>query len=59
MLLTDQIEQLVLKRDVLYARLGAEAPTSREAKRLEQEMQQLQDQRAAVENQILQAPEAI
>jgi hypothetical protein len=58
-LLTDQIEQLVLKRDVLYARLGAEAPASREAKLLGQEMQQLQDQRAAVENQILQAPEAI
>ena len=53
--LTDQIEQLVLKRDVLYARLGAETQTSREAKLLDQEMRQLRDRRAAVENQLLQA----
>lgn len=54
-LLTDKIEQLVRKRDVLYARLGESARTSPEAKQLEQEMQQLQSQRSALENQLAQS----
>jgi hypothetical protein len=57
-LLTDQIEQLVLKRDVLYARLGGEAQATPEAKLLEKKMLQLQNRRSAVENQLLQVAAA-
>lgn len=53
-LLTDQIEELVLKRDALYGRLGASARTSPESKQVEQKIQELQAQRAALENQSTQ-----
>jgi predicted nucleic acid-binding Zn-ribbon protein len=55
MRLTDRIENLVLKRDALHVRLGAAAGTSREASLLEQEMQRLQAQRAAVDAELVQA----
>jgi hypothetical protein len=56
--LTDRIENLVLKRDALYVRLGAAARTSREADLLEQEMQRMQAQRAAVDAELVQAATA-
>jgi hypothetical protein len=58
MRLTDRIESLVLKRDALHVRLGAAAGTSREASLLEQEMQRLQAQRAAVDAELVQAATA-
>ncbi|MBN9507136.1 MAG: hypothetical protein J0I69_14060 [Altererythrobacter sp.] len=54
MLLTDQIEELVRKRDALYGQLGAAAATAPESKQIEQKMMDLRDQRAALESQFTQ-----
>lgn len=51
-LLTDQIEELVQKRDILYASLGAAAQTSDDAKLLEEQMQELQARRATLETRF-------
>ncbi len=54
-LLTDRIEGLVQKRDMLYVRLGAAARTSADARLLEREMQELQAQRATLGAQFARA----
>jgi hypothetical protein len=56
-LLTDQIEALVLRRDVLRADLGAAVRMSSEAKRLEEEMRRLQARRANLDARLMQKSE--
>lgn len=52
--ITDQIEEIVLRRDALYTRLGRAARRSHEQDSLEQEMRHLQTLRAVVQTQLAQ-----